>query len=119
MVRGPSQCKSSGRSQAHTNARGNPGGGSGRAQAASISIRNAQPILFTPIATVDFDFLFRKTPTNIRKRKAIAKSLGGMLLRPYHPASGLYRITRDDDQLQGDFMGRIDGYGRSKAATGC
>ncbi|HVN03267.1 MAG TPA: nucleotidyltransferase [Bryobacteraceae bacterium] len=95
---------------------------------------NAQPILFTlarvldeqrleavlignaaaalqgaPVTTVDFDFLFRKTPTNIRKLKAIAKSLGAMLLRPYYPASGLYRITRDDDQLQLDFMGRIDG----------
>lgn len=62
-----------------------------------------------PVTTVDFDFLFRKTPTNLRKLKAIAKSLEASLLRPYYPASELFRLMRDEDLLQVDFMGRIDG----------
>ena len=62
-----------------------------------------------PVTTVDFDFLFRKTPANLRKLKAIAKILEATLLRPYYPASDLFRIMRDSDLLQVDFMGRIDG----------
>jgi hypothetical protein len=31
------------------------------------------------------------------------------VLRPYYPASDLYRVTRDDDGLQLDFMGAIHG----------
>jgi len=62
-----------------------------------------------PVTTIDVDFLFRKTPANLRKLKKIAKSLGGVLLRPYYPASDLYRLTRDDDSLQLDFMGSIHG----------
>jgi hypothetical protein len=77
----------------------------------------ARPALFTlaralhgaPITTVDFDFLFRKTPKNLRKLKAVAKSLEATLLRPYYPASGPFRLMRDQDLLQVDFLGRIDG----------
>ena len=32
-----------------------------------------------------------------------------MLLRPYYPVSGLFRMERDEDSLQVDFMSRIDG----------
>src|SRR2546428_8089184 len=60
-----------------------------------------------PVTTVDVDFLFRKTPANLRKLKKIAETLGGVLLRPYYPASDLYRLMRDDDSLQLDFMGSI------------
>ena len=62
-----------------------------------------------PITTVDFDFLFRKMPKNLRKLKAVARSLEATLLRSYYPASGLFRLMRDEDLLQVDFLGRIDG----------
>ena len=62
-----------------------------------------------PVTTVDFDFMFRKTPTNIRKLKSLAHSLRATILRPYYPVSDLYRVTRDDDGLQLDFMATIHG----------
>ena len=62
-----------------------------------------------PITTVDFDFVFRKTPNNLRKLKAVARSMEATLLKPYYPASGLVRLMRDQDLLQVDFLGRIDG----------
>src|SRR5215216_6601401 len=39
-----------------------------------------------PVTTVDFDFMFRKTPTNLRKLKDLARGLGATILRPYYPA---------------------------------
>jgi hypothetical protein len=63
----------------------------------------------SPVTTMDFDFMFRKTPTNLAKLKRVADDLGAMVLRPYYPASQLYRITRDRDGLQLDFMAKIDG----------
>lgn len=62
-----------------------------------------------PVTTIDIDFLFRKTPANIKKLKAIAKDLGGVLLKPYYPSSDLFRLMRDDDTLQLDFMATIHG----------
>lgn len=62
-----------------------------------------------PVTTVDFDFLFRKTPANLKKLKAIASSLGAMVFKPFYPASGLYRLMRDQDSLQLDFMAAIHG----------
>ena len=56
----------------------------------AVLIGNAAAALQgAPVTTVDFDFLFRKTPYNLRKLKAVAKSLGATLLRPYYPASDL------------------------------
>jgi len=62
-----------------------------------------------PVTTIDFDFLFRKTPRNLRKIRHVADSLRATVLRPYYPASDLYRLTRDDDGLQVDFMATVHG----------
>ncbi len=62
-----------------------------------------------PVTTLDIDFFFRKTPGNLKKLKAVAKSLGAVILRPYYPVSELFRLQRDNDVLQLDFMGWIDG----------
>ncbi len=61
------------------------------------------------MTTLDFDFLFRKTPRNLQKLKAVAKSLNAVVFRPYYPASELFRVVRDDGSLQLDFMPRIHG----------
>jgi predicted nucleotidyltransferase len=76
----------------------------------AIMIGNAAAALQgAPVTTVDVDFLFRKTPANLKKLKAIASSLGAMLLKPFYPTSGLYRLMRDEDSLQLDFMATIHG----------
>jgi hypothetical protein len=62
-----------------------------------------------PVTTVDFDFMFRKTAVNLRKLKALATRLGATVLRPYYPASDMFRVVRDDDGLQLDFMAAIHG----------
>jgi hypothetical protein len=76
----------------------------------AILVGNAAAALAgAPVTTIDFDFLFRKTPANLRKLKAIAAELEAVILTPYYPVSGLYRISRDADGLQIDFMTVIDG----------
>lgn len=62
-----------------------------------------------PVTTLDFDFMFRDTPTNLRKLKAMAKALKAVILRPYYPVSKLYRMVDDDLGLQVDFMPVIHG----------
>jgi predicted nucleotidyltransferase len=62
-----------------------------------------------PVTTVDLDFLFRKTPRNVAKLKSLAKALGAVVLRPYYPVSDLFRVIRDEDGLQLDFMATIHG----------
>jgi hypothetical protein len=75
----------------------------------AILIGNAAAALQgAPVTTVDFDFMFRKTPRNMTKLKALATAIGGTILRPYYPAADLYRVTRDDG-LQMDFMATIHG----------
>lgn len=76
----------------------------------AVLIGNAAAALQgAPVTTVDFDFLFRRTPANVRKLRAIAAELQAVLMKPYYPASGWLRVSRDDDGLQLDFMGEIDG----------
>ena len=76
----------------------------------AVLIGNAAAALQgAPVTTIDFDFLFRKTPRNLAKMKALAKALGATILRPYYPAADLYRIVRDDDGLQVDLMVTIHG----------
>jgi predicted nucleotidyltransferase len=76
----------------------------------AILIGNAAAALqAAPVTTIDFDFLFRKTPRNMQKLKALARALKGVILRPYYPSSDLFRLVRDDDGLQVDFMTAIHG----------
>ena len=76
----------------------------------AVLIGNAAAALQgAPVTTVDFDFFFRNTTRNIVKLKAIARGLRAVVLRPYYPASDSYRVARDDDGLQVDFMATIHG----------
>ena len=76
----------------------------------AVLIGNAAAALQgAPVTTVDFDFMFRKTPANLRKLKAFAGALDAVILRPYYPASDLFRIVRDEDGLQIDFMATVHG----------
>ncbi|MCU1235439.1 MAG: hypothetical protein JWP63_3406 [Candidatus Solibacter sp.] len=76
----------------------------------AVLIGNAAAALQgAPVTTVDLDFMFRRTPANVKKLTAVAAELGAMLMKPYYPASGLLRISRDEDGLQLDFMGEIHG----------
>ncbi len=75
-----------------------------------VMIGNAAAALQgAPVTTIDIDFLFRKTTANLKKLRAIATELEAVILSPYYPVSGLYRISRDTDGLQLDFMDAIDG----------
>src|SRR5947207_10824467 len=76
----------------------------------AVLIGNAAAALQgAPVTTVDFDFMFRKTPANLRKLKALSVALDAIILRPYYPASDLFRIVRDEDGLQIDFMATVHG----------
>ena len=76
----------------------------------AVLIGNAAAALQgAPVTTVDFDFLFRGTRRNLAKLRDLADRLRATVLRPYYPASGLFRVTRDDDGLQVDFMTSIHG----------
>src|SRR5271156_3169917 len=60
-----------------------------------------------PVATIDIDFFFRKSPRNMQKLKRIATALDAVILRPYYRASALFRLHRAGLQIK--FMGHIDG----------
>jgi hypothetical protein len=76
----------------------------------AILIGNAAAALRgAPVTTVDLDFLIRKTMANRRKIERMADALGGVVFVPHYPVSGLYRLIRDDDQLQLDFMTQAHG----------
>src|SRR5256885_16276955 len=76
----------------------------------AILIGNAAAaIQGAPVTTVDFDFMFRATPVNLAKLKRFARRMDAMILRPYYPASALYRVMNDDRGLQADFMPAIHG----------
>ena len=62
-----------------------------------------------PVTTLDFDFMFRDTPVNLRKLKRIAAALEATILRPFYPVSKFYRMVDDDTGLQADFMPVIHG----------
>ncbi len=76
----------------------------------AVLIGNAAAALQgAPVSTVDLDFLFRKTPANVRKLKKIAADLGAMLLRPAYPVSDLFRIETSDHMLLLDFVTAMHG----------
>lgn len=76
----------------------------------AVMIGNAAAALQgAPVTTVDVDFLFRKTPANLRKLKKVARALDATILRPYYPVSELYRVMAEDLSLQVDFMATVHG----------
>jgi hypothetical protein len=89
----------------------------------AIMVGNAAAALHgAPVTTLDVDFMFRKTPANLKKLKAVAKDLNAFILKPYYPVSDLFRVVNDDQGLQLDFMARLDGIRsfeslRSRATT--
>ena|SRR5688572_18986681 len=75
-----------------------------------VLIGNAAAALHgAPVTTVDFDFMFRKSPANLKKLAQFGKSLEATVFRPYYRSSGLYRVMNDDNGLQVDFMCVVDG----------
>ena len=62
-----------------------------------------------PVTTLDFDFMFRKTPSNLKKLKVLSRRLSGRIMTPYYPASNLYRLTVDERGIQLDFMSTLHG----------
>lgn len=85
-------------------------GALGKVRLEAILIGNAAAAIHgAPVTTLDFDFLFRPTPTNLAKLKRFAALLNAVVLQPYYPASDLFRVMNDDLGLQVDFMVRIHG----------
>ena len=76
----------------------------------AVLIGNAAAALHgAPVTTLDLDFMFRKTTRHLAKLKEIAKTLEAQILRPYYPASDLFRVINEDRGLQVDFMAAIHG----------
>lgn len=81
-----------------------------KARLEAVMIGNAAAALHgAPVTTLDIDFMFRKTPGNLRKLKVFADTLDATILKPYYPASGLYRVVNDAAGIQVDFMSVIHG----------
>lgn len=81
-----------------------------RARLECVMIGNAAAALHgAPVTTIDIDFMFRATPTNMKKLKAVAAELRSVIMRPYYPVSKLFRMTNDDRGLQLDFLPVIHG----------
>jgi predicted nucleotidyltransferase len=76
----------------------------------AVLIGNAAAALHgAPVSTIDLDFLIRGTGANLRRLERLADALGAVVFRPHYPVSGMYRVIRDDDSLQLDFMTQIHG----------
>ncbi len=81
-----------------------------KAHLEAIMIGNAAAALQgAPVTTLDVDFMFRKTPTNLRKLKVFADELEAQILKPFYPLSSLYRVVNDDTGMQIDFMSVLHG----------
>src|ERR1051325_5009150 len=76
----------------------------------AILVGNAAAALQgAPVTTLDFDFMFRKTPLNLKKLQKVATALDMSFSQPYYPASDLYRLVQKDTGIQLDFMSRLHG----------
>jgi hypothetical protein len=76
----------------------------------AVMVGNAAAALHgAPVTTLDIDFMFRKTPANLKKLKAVAQSFGAAIFKPYYPVSDLFRVVNDEQGLQLDFMSRLHG----------
>ena len=76
----------------------------------AVMVGNAAAALHgAPVTTLDVDFMFRKTPVNLRKLKIFADELEAQVLKPYYPASSLYRVVNEDTGMQVDFMSVLHG----------
>jgi hypothetical protein len=62
-----------------------------------------------PVTTLDVDFMFRKTPANLKKLKAVARQLGVRIFKRCFPNPDLFRVFHDDIAVQLDFMPKLDG----------
>jgi hypothetical protein len=77
----------------------------------TVMVGNAAAALHgAPVTTLDIDFMFRKTPANLKKLRAVAQSLRAVILRPYYPVSDLYPVVSDEQGLRLDFMPRLHGF---------
>jgi hypothetical protein len=75
-----------------------------------VMVGNAAAALHgAPVTTLDIDFMFRKTPVNLKKLKAVAHDLRAIVFKPYYPASEMFRVVNDDQGIQLDFMSRLHG----------
>ncbi|MCI0492669.1 MAG: nucleotidyltransferase [Planctomycetes bacterium] len=76
----------------------------------AVMVGNAAAAIHgAPVTTLDIDFMFRKTTTNLKKLKAVARSLDGNILKPYYPVSDLYRLINDEQGIQLDFLACLHG----------
>jgi predicted nucleotidyltransferase len=76
----------------------------------AVMVGNAAAALQgAPVTTLDIDFMFRKTTTNMRKLKVFAKELDAQILKPFYPVSSLYRVVNEDTGMQVDFMSALHG----------
>ena len=81
-----------------------------KARLEAIMVGNAAAALQgAPVTTLDVDFMFRKTPTNLRKLKVFAAELDAQILKPFYPLSSLYRVVNDDTGMQVDFLSVLHG----------
>jgi hypothetical protein len=74
----------------------------------AVMVGNAAAALHgAPVTTLDVDFMFRKTPANLKKLKAVAHSLGASIFRRSYPDANLFRVFDLEHSL--DFMPKLDG----------
>jgi len=76
----------------------------------AILIGNAAAALHgAPVTTLDFDFLYRASAGNEIKLRRVADLLGGHITQPFPAVSTVFRILREDSQLQIDLTSQVHG----------